>query len=220
VTYTDDVLDDRIRSAVPDADDPNWGEVRQRARRKRMPAAVTAAVIVAALIVTPAIAFRSSLDDLWAQAEPEKGHYIHAIAECGEGTFTFEMHPERGAVVRQGGETLARATMTKREIECEAPIRVSKAMDELRYAEDGIDRRSYAPTELACAPGSPLEIVVNPIWYHDGDRGESRMNGTNLFVAERGTRRLLASAILRRDPNGSRNWSAVHWDSNVCTARP
>jgi hypothetical protein len=145
---------------------------------------------------------------------------VRAIAECGEGTFTFEMHPERGAVVRQGGQTLARATMTKREIECEAPIRVSKSMmDEFVYADSGIDRRSYAATELTCEAGAPLEIVVNPIWYQDDDTGRFRFNGTNLFVAERGTRRLLASAILRRDPRGDRNWSAVHWDSTVCRAR-
>ena len=219
MTYTDDLVDDRIRSAVPGADAPNWHDVRRRARRKRMPAALAVGAIVATLIVTPAVAFRSALDDLWAQSEPEKGLYVRAMAECGEGTFTFEMHPERGAVVRQGRQTLARATMTKREIECEAPIRVSKSMmEEFRYSDTGIDRRSYARTELTCEAGVPLEIVVNPIWYHDGDTGEIRINGTNLFVAERGKRRLFASAILRGDPNGSRNWSAVHWDSSVCTA--
>jgi hypothetical protein len=218
MTYTDESLDGRIRSAAPHSDAANWADVRRRARRKRIPAALAVGVVAATLIAAPAVAFRSELDDLWAGAEPDKNLYVRAIAACGQGTFTLEMDPERGAVVRQDGQTLARATMTEREIECDVPIRAFKSIpDEFRYSD--VDQRSYASSKLTCETGAPLDIVVNPIWYHDVETGKNRTNGTTLLVAERGTRRTFASAVLRRDPYNGRNWSAVFWDSSVCSAR-
>lgn len=61
------------------------------------------------------------------------------------------------------------------------------------------DRRSYAATVVICETEVPLEIGVNPIWYDDRDTGQRRINGSTLLVAERGTRRLFASAVLRTD---------------------
>lgn len=214
MTYTNESVDERIRSAVPHSNDSNWRDVRRRARRKRAPAALAAGLIIATLVVAPAVAFRSQLDDLWATAEPEKNLYVRAIAECGEGTFTLEMDPKTGGVVRQGGQTLARATMTEREIQCDGRIRGEKSTpDEGIYT--GTDQRSYAATKLTCETDVPLVIVVNPIWYED----KRAFSGSVLLVAERGTRRAFASAVLRSDPDTGRNWSAVHWDSDVCSAR-
>jgi hypothetical protein len=211
----DDSIDQRIRSLARDDDDSNWRDVRRRARRKAVPTAA-AVIIVAALLAAPAVAFRSHFDDLWATAEPEKNLYVRAIAECGDGSFTLKMDPDDGAVVEQDGETLARATMSVREILCAAPVRAVKSTpDEADYTDT--DRRSYAPTELACASNVPLAIGVNPIWFVEG--AVARINGSTLLVAERGTKRLIASAVLRRDPHTGRNWSAIHWDSSVCSPR-
>jgi hypothetical protein len=212
--YSDDLIDERIRSLAPREDESDWSDVRRRARRQAAPTVLMLGVVVAALLATPAVAFRGQLDDLWAQAEPEKGLYVRAIAECGFGTFTLTMDPAEGAVVEQDGETLARATTTEREIACAGPIRsVKSTPDEARYT--ATDRRSYAPTTVTCETTVPLEVGVNPIW----DAGEQRVNGSTIFVAERGTRRMFASAVLRNDPHTSRNWSAAHWDSSVCSAR-
>jgi len=216
--YTDELLDERIRSVVPQSDDSNWRDVRRRARRKSAPAALAAGLIFAALLAAPAVAFRSQLDDLWADAEPEKNLYVRAIAACGEGAFTLEMDPQRGAVVRQDGRVLARATMTTREIGCDGVVQpVKSTPDEFKYSE--LDQKTYAATEVTCETDVPLEIVVNPIWYHNRDTGERRLNGTTVLIAARGTKHSLASAVLRSDPHSGRNWSAAHWDSSVCSAR-
>lgn len=214
--YSDDLIDERIRSLAPREDESDWSDVRRRARRKAAPTALMVGVVVAALLATPAVAFRNQLDDLWRQAEPDKNLYVRVIAECGEGAFKLEMDPRRGAVILQNGDTLARATLTEREIGCAGRIRHFKSTpDEARYS--GTDRRSSAPTTVTCKTNALLEIGLNPIWYEDGSG--RRINGSTIFVAERGTRRLLASAVLRTDPHTGQNWSAAHWDSSICSAR-
>jgi hypothetical protein len=214
MSYPDDLIDERMRSLAPRDGDSDWGDVRRRARRKAAPTLLAAVLIVGALLAAPAVAFRSQLDDLWAEAEPEKGLFVRAIAACGEGRFSLKMDPKVGAIVLQDGETLAQATMTEREIRCAGRIRsVKSTPDEAAYT--ATDRRSYAATIVTCETDVPLEIAVNPIWYSN----ERRINGSTLIVAERGTRRLFASAVLRTDPDTGRNWSAAHWDSRACSAR-
>lgn len=214
MTYTNDLVDERIRSAVPDYDDSNWRDVRRRARRKAAPAVLAAGLIIAVLLAAPAVAFRSQLDDLWAQAEPEKNLYVRAVADCGEDTFTLEFDPERGAVVRQDGQTLARASLTGREIDCHGPVRMFKSTpDEFPYHGE-LDGRSDAATTVTCATDARLQIVINPIWFG------SKLTGSTLGVAERATKRLIASAVFERDPGDGRNWSRTYWNSAVCSARP
>jgi hypothetical protein len=217
MTRSDQEVDRRIRALVPGDGEADWDDVRRRARRKAIPTIVAAGLIIGALLAAPAVGFRNQFDDLWADAEPEKNLYVRAIADCGEGTFTLEMDPKVGAVVLQDGETLARATMTERELGCAGRIRSLKSTPDAA-AYTATDRRSYAATVVTCETEVPLEIGVNPIWYDDRDTGQRRINGSTLLVAERGTLRLFASAILRTDPDTGRNWSAAHWDSRVCSA--
>lgn len=210
---SDDLLDERIRSAVPRYDDSNWRDVRRRARRQAAPAALAAAGIVTVLLAAPAFAFRHQIADLWASAEPEKNLYVRAFADCGQGTFTVEFDPTRGATVRQDGQTLARASLTERQIECDAPIRRFKGTpDESPYhgEPDGV---SHDATKVTCATDAALEVAVNPVWYG------SEIVGSNLLVAERGTKRLIATAGFKRDPTDGRTYSQAYWDTSVCSAR-
>ena len=213
MTLPDEDIDRRIRSMAPSHDDSDWRDVRRRARRKVAPLALAVAAVLAIVLAAPAVAFRGELDDLWTRAEPDKNLYVRAIADCGKGTFTLAMDPTAGASVSQKGETLARATMTEREIGCDATIRELKGTPDEAPRYSGTDSRSYEPHAVTCSTERPLEIAVNPIWF------ENRMVGSTLAVAERGTTHLLASAVLRRDPQTHRNWSAIHWDSRVCSVR-
>jgi hypothetical protein len=208
----DELLDERIRSTVPRYDDSDWGDVRRRARRKAAPAALAAVGIMTVLLAAPAFALRHQIADLWASAEPEKNLYVRAFADCGQGTFTLEFDPERGAVVRQAGQTLARASVTDRQIECDAPIQRFKgtpAESPYHGEPDGI---SHAATKVTCVTDVELEVAVNPVWFG------SEIVGSNLLVAERGTKRLIATAGFKRGPDG-RNYSQTYWDTRICSAQ-
>lgn len=219
MTYTDDLVDERIRAAVPRDDDSNWRDVRRRARRKQAPAALAAGAIVAALLAAPAFAFRDQIADWWGTSSPERGEFVKAVAECGQGNFTLSFHPEGGAVVRQGEQTLARASLTEREIECDAPIRLVKSTPAESPYHGALDGRSYGATRVRCVTNVPLEIMVNPVWYEDETTGSWRVIGSSLLVAERETKRSIASAVFKRGPTDGRNWSRTYWNPAVCSAR-
>jgi hypothetical protein len=209
---TDELLDQRIRAAVPRYDDSDWRSVRRRARRKAAPVAVAVAAIGTALIAAPAFAFRHQIAELWATAEPDHNLYVRAFARCGVGSFTLEFHPERGAVVLQGGETLARASVSDRQIDCDARIQSFKGTpDESRYSGELAGPRSESVT-IACRTDALLEVGVNPIWYR------TTISGSALVVAERQTRRAIASASFKRDRVGGRLWANVYWDAERCSA--
>jgi hypothetical protein len=212
MTMTDDLLDERIRSAVPLYDDSNWRDVRRRATRKRAPAALAAGAIIAILVAGPAFALRHQIADLWASAEPERNLYVRAFADCGEGQFTVEFNPARGAVVRQGGDVLARASFTDRQIECNAPIRTFKGTPDESPYHGGLAARSYETTTVTCETGAALQVAVNPIWdEHD------KIVGSTMLVVERATRQVIVSAVLKEpDPTASPGTSRLNYASALC----
>lgn len=212
MTLTDELLDERIRSAVSRLDDSSWNDVRRRARRKRAPAILAAAGVIAVLVAGPAYALRHQISDLWSSAEPAKNLYVRAFADCGEGPFTLEFHPTRGAVVLQNGDTLARASVTDRRLECDASIRTSKGTpDELRGPEWRPAGVSYEAITLTCDTNVPLRVSVNPIWDESG-----AIVGSSMSVRGPATTQPLASAVLKRpDPTAVPGSSRVYW-SDVC----
>ena len=212
MTITDQLLDERIRSAVPRYDDSNWQDVRRRATRKRLPAALAVGAIIAILAAGPTFALRHQIADLWSSAVPAKNLYVRAFADCGQGPFTLEFHPSRGAVVRQDGNTLASASFTDRQIECDAPIQTLKGTpDENRGPDWRPNGPSYAATTVTCETSSPLQVSVNPIWDESGT-----IVGSAMSVLERATRKPIASAVLKEpDPTAIPGTSRVYW-SAVC----
>lgn len=214
MTITDKVLDERIRSAVPQDADSNWRDVRRRATRKRVPAALAAGAIIAILVAGPAFALRQQIADLWVSAEPKSNLYVRAFADCGQGTFTVEFNPARGAVARQGGDTLARASVTDRQIECKAPVRTFKRTpDESPYRGE-LEERSYQATTITCQTDAALQVAVNPIWDEHG-----KIVGSTMLVAERATRQLIASTVLKEpDPTASPGTSRINY-ARVCSKR-
>lgn len=218
--YDDELVDERIRSALRRDDDADWRDVRRRARRKLAPRALAVGASIALLLAAPAVAFSGQLDHLWAQAEPEKNLYVRAIAECGDGTFTLELDPKQGATVREDGRTLAQVTVSEREIACEGPIRPLKSTPEAaKYTPRHPTQQRDGAAELTCDTNVPLEVAVNPIWRVDSETSEATIAGSTLVVAERGTKRLLASAVVGHDPYSGVKWSHAYWDSNVCVAQ-
>jgi hypothetical protein len=208
---TDELLDERIRAALPRDDDSDWRDVRRRARKKAAPAALALTAVVSALIAAPAFAFRHEIADLWARAEPERNLYVRAFAECGEGSFTLEFHPEQGAVVRQGGRTLARASVSDRQIECDASIHSFKGTpDESRRYHGELVGRDSASVAITCRTDALLEVGVNPIWYR------SDITGSAIVVADRQTKRYIAAASFKRDPFTGRIWARASWDATRC----
>jgi len=219
MSYTDEQIDDRIRAAVNLDDDGSWRDVRRRARKRRRPLVLVGAAVLAIAAATPALAFRNDLADLWSSAEPDRNLFTRAVADCGEGTFSLEFHPQDGATVRQGEEVLASASPTERTIQCDAPIQALKGEpDANRYGGEP-DKRSYAAVTLQCATDAELQIAVNPIWDTglDGVADGAQIVGSTLLVAERGARKVFASAVLVRD-QGGRTWSRVYWASGSCNA--
>jgi hypothetical protein len=215
MSTTDDLLDERLRLAVPRHDDSDWRDVRRRARRKGAPTAVAAAAIVAILIAGPAFALRHQIEDLWSSAEPAKNLYVLAYADCGQGPFTLVFDPVDGAVVRQGGETLATASVADRRIECDAPIHTFKGTpDEDPYQGGGPWRASYEATTVTCETDAALQVAVNPIWER------SEIVGSSLVVAERATRDVIASAVLKEpDPTASPGTARTYFARGVCRTR-
>jgi hypothetical protein len=208
---TDELLDERIRAALPRDDDSDWRDVRRRARRKAAPAALALTAVVTALIAAPAFAFRHEIADLWATAEPDRNLYVRAFAPCGEGTFTLEFHPGRGAIVRRGGRTLARVSVSDRQIECDAPIQSSKGTpDENRRYHGELAGPQSEGVSITCLTDALLEVGVNPIWYG------SDISGSAIVVAERQTKRAIASASFKRDPFSGRIWANAYWDATRC----
>jgi hypothetical protein len=212
MTMTDELLDERIRSTVPRYDNSNWNDVRRRATRKRVPAALAAGTIIAILVAGPAFALRHQIADLWESAEPARNLYVRAFADCGEGPFTVEFNPARGAVVRQDGDVLARASVTDRLIECDAPIRTFQGTpDESPYRGE-LEARSYEATTVTCDTDAALQVAVNPIWDEHG-----KIVGSTMLVAERATKQVIASAVLKKpDPTASPGTSRVNYASAVC----
>jgi hypothetical protein len=212
MTITDELLDARIRSAVPSDDDSNWRDVRRRAGRRRAPAAVAVVAIVAILAAGPAFALRQQIADLWSSAEPAKNLYVRAFADCGQGPFMLEFHPKRGAVARQGGDTLASASFTDRQIECDATIHTFKGTpDESRGPDWQPEGQSYEATALTCQTSAALQVAVNPIWDERG-----KIVGSAMSVQERATRKPIASAVLKEpDPTAIPGTSRVYW-SAIC----
>lgn len=212
MTMTDALLDERIRSAAPRYDDSNWRDVRRRARRKRTPAVLAVGVAIAILVAGPAFALRHRIADLWASAEPAKGLYVRAYADCGEGQFTFEFDPVRGAVVRHDGETLAKASVTDRRIECNAPIHTLKGPPAEDPYHGELEARSYAATTVTCQTHTALQVAVNPIWDEDG-----KIVGSTMLVAERATRQLIASAVTKEpEPTARPGTSRIYYASGIC----
>jgi hypothetical protein len=209
---TDDLLDERVRLAVPRHDDSDWRDVRRRARTQRAPIALAAAAILAILIAGPAFALRHQIEDLWTSAEPAKNLYVLAYADCGQGPFTLEFDPAGGAVVRQGGETLATASVTDRRIECDARIHTVKGTpDEDPYQGGGPWRASYVATTVSCESDAALQVAVNPIWDEHG-----KIVGSSLLVAERATRDVIASAVVKEpEPTASPGTARTYY-ADVC----
>jgi hypothetical protein len=168
---------------------------------------------VTALIAAPAFAFRHQIADLWATAEPDRNLYVRAFAHCGEGSFTLEFHPERGAVVRQRAQTLARASVSDRQIDCDAPIHSFKGTpdESRRYHGELAGPRSDRVT-FTCRTDALLEVGVNPIWYR------SDITGSAIVVAERQSKRAIAAASFKRDPFTGRIWASASWDATRCAA--
>jgi hypothetical protein len=212
MTMTDELLDERIRSVAPHYDDSNWRDVRRRARRKRAPAALAVGGIIAILVAGPAFALRHQIADLWTSAEPDRNLYVRAFADCGQGEFTMEFDPAGTAIVRQGSDVLARASSTDRQIECNAPIRTFKGTPDESPYHGGLERRSSKPTTVTCQTDAALQVAVNPIWDEHG-----KIVGSTMLVAERATRELIASAVLKEpDPTASPGTSRVYYAPNVC----
>jgi hypothetical protein len=207
--YTDELLDERIRSAVPDYDDSNWGDVRRRARRKALPAALAGTFIVAVLLAAPAFALRHQIADLWKEASPQTNQYVVAFARCGQGSFSVEFDPVRGAAAKQGGQTLATASLSDRQIECDAPIRTFKSTPDGSPWHGELTARSYEATTVTCETNAALEVAVNPIWNEYG-----KIVGSALLVADRNTRQVIASAVFD-SPASSR----TYWMESICSAR-
>jgi hypothetical protein len=212
VTLTDELLDERIRAAVPRNDDSDWRDVRRRARRKRAPAALALGAIVAVLVAGPAFALRQQILDLWSSSEPAKGLYVRASADCGQGPFTLEFKPAGDAVVRQGGDVLTRASFRDRHIECDAPIHTFKGRADESPYQGELDASSYEATTLTCQTTAALQVAVSPIW---NEREE--IDGSTMLVADRATRELIASAVLKEpDPTASPGTSRIYYASDVC----
>jgi hypothetical protein len=209
----DELLDERIRSAVPRHDDSDWSDVRRRARRKAAPAALAVAAIITVLLAAPAFALRHQISDLWASAEPERNLYVTAVADCGQGTFTLEFDPESGATVLQDGQTLAHASLSDRQIDCQAPIRQLKGTPDESPWHGDLDGTTSAATTLTCQTGFDLQVGVNPVWFGN------EIVGSSLLVADRETQRLIASAGFKRDPTTDTRYSDTYWDTRVCSAR-
>ena len=190
----------------------NWRDVRRRAVKKRLPAALAVVAIVAILVAGPAFALRHQIVDLWESAEPDKNLYVRAFADCGQGPFTLEFHPVRGAVVRQDGDTLARASFTDRQIECDATIHAVKGTPDENRGPDWQPRGpSYKATTITCQTDAALQVSVNPIWDEHGTIG-----GSAISVRERATRKPIAAAALKKpDPTAYPGTSRVSW-SDVC----
>jgi hypothetical protein len=213
MTITDELLDERIRSSVPRLDASDWRDVRRRAIRKRVPAVLAVGVIIAILAAGPAFALRHQIADLWSSAEPAKNLYVRAFADCGRGSFTVEFDPIRGAVARQGADVLASASFTHRQIECDAPIQTFKGTpDEGRYPEGPPKAVSYEATTVRCQIGAALQVAVNPIW--DEYR---KIVGSTMLVAERATRQVIASAVMKKpDPGAHPGTSRIYYATDVC----
>jgi hypothetical protein len=211
MTMTDELLDERIRSAVPLADDSNWRDVCRRARRKRIPAALALGGAVAVVVAAPAFALRHQISDLWSSAEPAKNLYVRAFADCGNGAFTLEFDPVRGAVVRQNGAVLARASDSDRAIECGATIHSLKGTpDELRGPEWQPRGPSYDATTLICDTTGPLRISVNPIWDESGT-----IVGSAISVSEGPSGQPIAGAVLKvPNPTAYPGTSSVYWSGS------
>jgi hypothetical protein len=220
MTYSDELVDARIRALVDYPDNSNWADVRRRARRKWAPVTVPLALVAVALLAAPAVGLRSHLDALWATAEPEKNLYVSATVQCGEGPFTVEMDPKQGAAwVSQDSQKLARITTSEREIDCNGPITSDKssAAEPSGPAWTGLDReRDFAATKLRCETDRPLEVEVHPIWSDDSKRPDGTI-GSIFVVAERGTSHAFALANLFTDPDDGKNWSKLFWDPSVCS---
>ncbi len=212
MTITDESLDARIRSAVSPHDDSNWRDVRRRATRKRVPAALAVGAVIAILVAGPAFALRHQIDDLWSSAEPAKNLYVRAFADCGQGSFTLEFHPVRGAVVRQDGDTLASASFTDRQIECDATVHTFKGTpDESRGPDWQPKGPSYEATTITCHTSAALQVSVNPIWDENGT-----IDGSAMSVEERATGKPIASAVLKEpDPTAYPGTARVYW-SDIC----
>lgn len=211
MTYTDEEIDARIRAAGPRDADGDWHDVRRRARRRQRPLMIAGAAALAIVLAAPALALRDDLTDLWASAEPERNLYVRAFADCGEGSFTLDFHPAEGASIRQDDATLAAASTSERTIECGAPIRSHKGEPDSSPYRGDPDKRSYGPVTVECSVDAPLQVAVNPIW--EG----TVIRGSTMLVADRRTKRVIASAVLVRDAKG-RNWSRTYWSSRDCTA--
>lgn len=211
----DELLDARIRSAVPHHDDSNWRDVRRRATRKLAPAALAVVAAIAILLAGPAFALRHQIEDLWTSAEPAKNLYVRAFADCGRGPFTLEFHPVGGAVVRQDGHILASASFTDRQIECDATIQTFKGTpDESRGPDWQPNGPSYQPTTVTCETSTDLQVSVNPIWDEHG-----AIVGSAMSVRERATKRLIASAVLQRpDPTAIPGTARVYWSDSCRTS--
>jgi hypothetical protein len=209
----DELLDERIRSAVPRQGDSDWRDVRRRARRKAAPAILAAAAIVTVLLAAPAFALRHQIADLWASAEPEKNLYVTAVADCGHGTFTLEFDPDRDAIVLQDGQMLAHASLNDRQIDCDAPIHELKATPDESPWHGDLEGTSSVATTVTCQTDVDLQIGVNPVWFGD------EIVGSSLLVADRYTKRLIASAGFKRDPTTDTRYSDTYWDTKVCSAR-
>jgi len=212
MTTSNELLDERIRSAGLHIDDSDWRDVRRRARRKRAPATLALAGAIMVLLAAPAFALRHQIADLWSSAEPAKNLYVRAFADCGDGPFTLEFHPTRGAVVRQSGDILARASLSDRRIECGATVHTLKGTpDELGGPEWQPKGPSYQATTLTCDLSGRLRVSVNPIWDESGT-----IVGSAISVSERATRQPIASAVLKPpDPTARPGTSRVYW-SGTC----
>jgi hypothetical protein len=211
MTYTNEQIDARIRATAPRDAAPDWHDVRRRARRRRRPLVFAGGAVLAIVLVAPALAFRDDLTALWATAEPDRNLYVRAFADCGEGSFTLEFDPVAGASITQGDTTLAAASLTKRTIECDAPIQTFKGVPDASPYHGASDKRSYSRVTLECSVEVPLQVAVNPIWE------DTEIRGSTMLAADRRTNRVVASAVLTQDPEG-RNWSRAYWSSKDCTA--
>lgn len=176
--------------------------------------------LVADRVVRPAttstpdseVAGEDAVADLWASAEPEKGLFVTAIADCGEGAFVVAFSPDGAAVVRQGRDVLARASVTYRGIDCDAPIRALKSTRDERPWRGGRTAVSYDAATLRCRTNALLQVAVYPTY----ERNE--IHGSVLLVADRETRQIIASAVLLEpEPTASPGTSRIYYAPDACS---
>ena len=136
--------------------------------------------------------------------------YWQLRARCPGGRLEIAFDPDIGVqVMDAGGRLLARASLRERSIECGSARRYSLGATDERYVDDRATTATQETAVLSCDVDGAVEIAVNPIWG-PGDE----ISGSTLVVARRDSKRIVLSAVFKRD--ATRNWSRLYRAPSAC----